>query len=131
MAFLNDNILDNGLAALKAAADKIYLCSAEPATYTAATSTNALGNKDLGVGGVYPGAIAAGAPSGRKLTTAAIVSGAPGSVTATGTATHSAVVTSGSSRLETAQALSASQVVTSGNTFTLTAQDVRLPNVGG
>lgn len=128
MAFLNDNTLDNGLAALKAAADKVYICSAEPATYTAATSTFALGNKNFGAGAVFPGAIAAGSPSGRKLTSAAITDG---SVTANGTATHDAVVTSGSSRLETAQALSASQVVTSGNIFTKTAQDVRLPNLGG
>lgn len=131
MAFLNDNTLDNGLAALKAAASDIFICSAEPATFTQATSTFALGTKALGAGNVYTAAIAAGSPSGRKLTSVAIVAGAPGSVTATGTATHNAVTSSGSSRLEVAQALSASQAVTSGNTFTLTAQDVRLPNTGG
>jgi hypothetical protein len=127
MPFLNDNTLDNGLAALKAAATHVYLNSAEPATYTAATSTNALGNKSFGAGAVYPAAIAAGAPSGRQVVSAAVTDG---SVTATGTATHSSVVTSGSSRLEVAQALSASQGVTSGNIFTLTAQTVRLPNLG-
>ena len=129
MPYLNDNTLDNGLAALKAAATGIYICSAEPATYTAATSTNALGNKVVAAGAVYPGAIAAGSPSGRKLTSIAVTDGA---VTASGTATHSAIVSSGSSRLEVAQALSGGgQAVVSGNTFTLTAQDVRLPNLGG
>lgn len=128
MPFINDNTLDNGLAALKAAADKVYINSSEPATYTAATSTAALGNKNFGAGAVYPGAIAAGSPSGRKLTSAAV---ADGSVTANGTATHNSIVTSGSSRLEVAQALAASQVVSSGNVFTLTAQDIRLPNIGG
>jgi hypothetical protein len=128
MSFLNDNTLDNGLAALKAAADKVYICSAEPATYTAATSTNALGNKNFGAGSVFPSAIAAGSPSGRKLTSAAITDG---NVTANGTASHYADVTSGSSRLEVANSLSATQVVTSGNTFALAAHDVRLPNVGG
>lgn len=128
MAFLNDNTLDNGLAALKAAATHIYINSAEPATYTAATSTNALGNKNFGAGAVFPAAIAAGSPSGRQLATAAVTDG---SVTATGTATHYSVVTSGSSRLEVAQSLSASQGVTSGNTFTLGSATVRLPNVGG
>jgi hypothetical protein len=131
MAFLNDNTLDNGLAALKAAADKIYICSQEPATYTQATSTYALGNASLGAGNVYPNAIAAGSPSGRQLVSAPVASGSPGSITATGTATHSSTVSSGSSRLEVAQALSASQAVTNGNTFTLTAQTVRLPNTGG
>lgn len=128
MPSLNDNTLDNGLAALKAAATHIYICSADPATYTAATSTNALGNKNFGAGAVYPAAIAAGSPSGRQIVTAAVPDG---TVTATGTASHSAVVTSGSSRLEVAQALAASQGVTSGNTFTLTAQTLRLPNLGG
>lgn len=128
MALLNDNTLDNGLAALKAAADKVYITNAEAATYTQATSTFALGNKNFGAGAVFPGAIAAGSPSGRKLDSAAITDG---SVTATGTATHDATVTSGSSRLELAQALSASQAVTSGNIFTRTAQTVRLANLGG
>ncbi|MFL6864128.1 MAG: hypothetical protein ACJ8DZ_14125 [Allosphingosinicella sp.] len=132
MAYLTDNILDNGLAALKAAADRIFLCSQEPATYTQATSTYAVGNKDFGgAGAVYPNAIAAGAPSGRKLTSAPVLAAAPGSITATGDATHSAVVSSGVPRLEVAQALEASQPVTSGNTFTLTGADVRLPNLGG
>lgn len=126
--FLNDNTLDNGLAALKAAADKTFICNAEPATYTAATSTFALGNKNFGAGAVFPAAIAAGTPSGRKLTRAAITDG---TVTATGTASHIADVTTASTRLETATSLSATQSVTSGNTFSLAAADVRLPNTGG
>lgn len=128
MPFLNDNTLDNGLAALKAAADRIYINSSEPATFTAATSTVALGNKTLSAGGVFPGAIAAGSPSGRKLTTVAVTDG---TVTASGTASHWSIVTNGSSRLEAANSLASSQAVTSGNTFTLGAFDIRLPNTGG
>lgn len=128
MPFLNDNTLDNGLAALKAAASHVYICSAEPATFTQASSTLALGNKNFGAGSVYPAAIAAGSPSGRQLVSAAVTDG---TVTANGTATHSAVCSNASSRLEVAQALSASQAVAVGNTFTLTAQTVRLPNLGG
>lgn len=128
MPFLNDAHLDGGLSGLKSAADRIYICSAEPATYTAATSTNALGNKTLTAGGVFPGAIAAGSPSGRKLSTVAVTDG---TVTATGTATHFAIVSSASTRLDVAQALSASQAVTSGNQFSLTSADVRLANLGG
>lgn len=128
MSYLNDNTLDNGLAALKAAADRIYINSSEPATYTAATSTVALGNKTLTAGTVFPAAIAAGSPSGRKVTTVAVTDG---TVTANGTATHWSIVTSGSTRLEAANTLSASQVVTSGNIFTLAAFDIRLPNTGG
>lgn len=128
MAFINTNTLDNGLSALKAAADRIYICSAEPTTFTEATSTFALGSKNFGAGAVFPAAIANGSPSGRKLTTAVITDGA---VSANGTASHWASVTFGSSRLETAQSLTATQVVTSGNNFTLTAADVRLAATGG
>lgn len=128
MPFINDNTLDNGLAALKAGADKIYICNLEPATFTAATSTNALGNKTVAAGAVFPAAIAAGTPSGRKLTTLAVTDG---SVTTGGTASHNAIVNSVASRLEVTQALGATQVVTAGNPFTLTAQDVRLANMGG
>ena len=132
MPFLNSTtLLDPGLAALKAAADRVYLNSQEAATYTGATSTYALGNKDFGVGGVFPNAIADGSPSGRQLASAAVASGAPGSVTATGSATHSSIVSSGASRLEVAQALAAPQSVTSGNTWTGTSQVVRLANLGG
>jgi hypothetical protein len=128
MAFFNDTHLDNGLAGLKAAADRIYICSSEPATYTAATSTVALGNKNVAARSISPAAIAAGSPSGRKVTSMVITDGA---VTANGTASHWAIVTSGSSRLDYANSLSATQVVTSGNTFSLTAADIRLPNFGG
>lgn len=128
MTYLNDNTLDNGLAALKAAASHIYINSAEPATYTAATSTNALGNKNFGAGSVFPGAIAAGSPSGRKLATAAVTDG---TVTATNTATHYSIVASAATRLEAANSLSSSQAVTSGNAWTMGSVDVRLANTGG
>lgn len=126
--YLNDSILDSGLTSLKSSADKIYLCSAEPATYTAATSTYALANNNFGAGSVFPSAIAAGSPSGRQLVSAAVTNG---TVTGTGTATHWAIVASGSSALLAAYSLNASQVVTSGNTFTLGAITIRLPNTGG
>ena len=45
MATLNDRVYDNGLTVLDTEATYLYICSQEPATYTAATSTYALGNK--------------------------------------------------------------------------------------
>lgn len=128
MPFLNDNTLDNGLAALKAAADRIFINSSEPATYTAASSTSKLGTKSFSAGNVFPNAIAAGSPSGRKLTSAAITDGV---VDAGGLASHYSVCTTGSTRLEVANSLSASQQVYIGNTWSLAAFDVRLPNTGG
>jgi hypothetical protein len=115
MPYINPNTLDNGLTALKAAADRVFINSSEPATYAAASA-----------GGAYLGvktfAIATNG-TGRELATAAITDG---TVAATGTASHWSVGTSGSTRLETAQALSATQSVTLNNQFSLASTTVRL-----
>jgi hypothetical protein len=125
-ANVQDYVLDNGLAALKSGATHIYIDSAEPSTYTAASSTYALGNNNFGAGAVFPGAIAAGsAPLGRQLATAAVTAG---SVTATGTATNWSIVDAANSRLLAVGLLSASQAVTSGNTFALPSFTIKLVN---
>lgn len=124
MPFVNARVLDNGLAVLDTEATHLYICNAEPATFTAASSTNALGNKNWGAGNVF-GAPAAAAPNGEKVTSAAITDG---TVTTTGTASHWAITDNVNSRLLAAGALAATQGVTSGNTFTLPAFDIRLPN---
>ena len=122
MAYLNDRVFDSGLSILDTEADRIYLCSQQPATYAEATSTYALGN----VTGVSVGAPADGTPDGRAVTVAA-ASG--GNITATGTATHYAIVDSSNSRLLASSTLTASQSVTSGNTFALGSFTVRFPDV--
>lgn len=120
MAFLADQVLDGGLSYLQTNGTRLDICSAEPTTYTQATSTLTLGNKTaLGITGP-----AAGTPNGRAVTVPAI-SGA--SVTATGTATHWAISFPGSSILLATGALSSSQAVTSGNTFSLASFTVRFP----
>ena|SRR5579871_290707 len=119
-----DYVLDNGLAALDTLASHIYLCSQDPTTYTEATSTYALGNKNFGAGAAF-GSPAAGSPNGRKVSSTAITDG---SVTGTGTAAKWAAVDGANSRLLANGSLSASQPVTSGNTFTLGSFDIRLPN---
>jgi hypothetical protein len=126
MPVLQDRVLDLGLNVLDTEATHFYICSAEPATYTAATSTNALGNNNFGAGAAY-GSPAAGSPNGRKVTSTAVAAGA-GSVTATGTATHLAATDNTNSRLLATYSLSASQAVTSGNTWSAAAFDTRIPN---
>lgn len=123
MPLLADRVYDNGLTVLDTEANAIYICNAEPATYTAATVTNALGNA---TGGAYTGigAPAAGTPNGRQVTVNAITAG---TVTGTGTASHYAIVDTVNSRLLATAALTATQAVTSGNTFTLTSFTVRIP----
>ncbi len=121
MPFIADYVLDAALAKLDTEANRLDICSQEPTTYTEATSTYTLGNKTS----LSVGAPADRTPNGRKVTVAAITAG---DVTATATATHWAIVDTGNSRLLATGALGSSQAVTNGNTFTLDAFDVGIPD---
>lgn len=121
MAFVAVYVLDAALTKLDTEANRLDITSQEATTYAQATSTYTLGNKtSLSVGSPEDAT-----PNGRKVVVAAITGG---SVTATGTASHWAIVDTSNSRLLATGALSASQAVTSGNTFTLAAFDVRIPD---
>lgn len=122
MAYLNDYVLDAALAKLDTEGDRLDITTTEATTYTQATVTYTLGNKtSLDIGSPVDRS-----PNGRKVTVAAISSG--GTVTASGTANYWAIVDVSESRLLATGALSAPQVVTSGNTFTLSAFDVGIPD---
>ena len=121
MATLGDRVFDNGLSVLDTEANKILVTSQEATTFTNANSTYALGNST---------SLSINAPAdrtggGRKVTVAAI---SDGSITATGTATHYAIVDTANSRLLATAALTASQSVTNGNTFTLATFDIGIPD---
>lgn len=121
MAFLNDRVFDNGLSILDTEANKILVTSQEAGDYTEANSTYALGNST---------SLSIAAPTdrsggGRKVVVSAI---SDGSITATGTATHYAIVDTANSRLLATAALTASQSVTNGNTFTLATFDIGIPD---
>ncbi len=121
MATLANRVYDNGLTVLDSEANRVDICSSEPTTYTAATSTNTLGNETS----ISISAPTDGDTSGRKVTLSAVTSG---TVTGTGTATHYAITDTGNSRLLVTGSLSSSQSVTSGNTFSLTAVDIEIPD---
>ena len=121
MATLSDRVFDNGLTVLDTEANRIDICSTEPATYAEATSTYTLGNSTS----LSIGAPADRSGGGREVTVAAI---SDGSVTATGTAAYYAIVDTLNSRLLATGSLSASQAVTSGNTFTLTSVTIGIPD---
>ena len=121
MATISDYVLDAALSKLDLEADRIDITSQEATSYTEATSTYSLGNSTS----LSFGAPTNGDVSGRKVTAAAITDG---SVTATGTATHFAIVDVSASRLLATGSLTASQTVTSGNTFTLASFDVEIPD---
>ena len=85
MATLNDRVFDNGLSVLDLEANKITITSQEATTYAEGNATYALGDST---------SLSIAAPSdrvggGRKVTVSAITDG---SVTASGTATHYAIL---------------------------------------
>lgn len=121
MAYINDYVFDNGLTKLDTEANRLDITSTEATSYAEATSTYTLGNKtSLDVGS--PTDLS---PNGRKVVVTAITDG---SVTGDGTAAYWAVSDTGNSRLLATGDLSSSQGVTNGNTFTLTAFDIGIPD---
>jgi hypothetical protein len=122
VAFLNDAVLDNGLAYIVSNGSRLDICSQQPANYTEATSTYTLGNKTS----LSAGSLQDGASSGRRTVIPAITDG---TVSGTGTASHWAYSkTTATAALLAAQALSSSQAVTNGNTFTLDAISITIPD---
>jgi hypothetical protein len=121
MASLADYVLDAALSKLDTEADRIDITSQEATTYAEATTTYTLGNSTS----VSFGAPEDGDTSGRKTRCAAI---SDGSVTGTETATHYALVDVSATRLLATGSLTTSQAVVSGNTFTVAAFDVEIPD---
>lgn len=120
MAFIADYILDLLLAEFDSNADTLYICSQEPTSYAQASSTYKLGTKSS----LSIGAPADRTPSGRKVTVAAF---SDGTVNTSGTATHWAITKSGTTLMATGS-LASSQAVTSGNSFSLAAFDIGVPD---
>jgi hypothetical protein len=113
MAFINDEVFDQGLDYADTNGTRIDICKTEPASYSSATTEGAvsLGNKT----GLNTGITADGSVDGRRVSVPPI---SDGTVTADGTAAFWAL-TDGAAILVATGALAATQVVTSGNTFTL------------
>ena len=122
MPFINDAALDLLLAKVDDDGEELHICSQEPTTATEAETTYSLGEKIPPTIGVPEDRT----PNGRKVVITAITDGV---VTATGTATHWAIVkTSATAMLLATGALASSQAVTNGNTFTLTQFEVGVPD---
>ena len=123
MGFVNTNVLDSGVSWAQTNGTRVDITSTEATTYAQATSTLTLGNKT----GVSVGSPVNGSPSGRKVTVPSLSSG---SVTGTGTAAFWAL-TDNSAALVATGPLASAQAVSNGNTFSLSAFDIRIPAVGG
>lgn len=116
MPFFADEVLDGGLDYIDANVDKLVICSQEPVNYTEANSTYKLGEK----ASPTVSAPADRGGGGREVTVSAI---SDGTVTASGTATHIALLDTGNTALLVTQALASSQAVATGSPFTLTEFD--------
>jgi len=121
MATINDRVFDNGLTVLDTEANRVDVTSQEATSYAQATSTYTLGNSTS----LSIGAPADRSGGGREVTVAAITDG---SITATGTATHYAIVDTTNSRLLITGSLTANQSVTNGNTFSLASFKIGIPD---
>ena len=119
--YINDYIFDGGLTLLDTEGDRLDICSTRPTTYAEAITTYSLGNKTS----LSIGAPEDGDSSGRKVVVAAFTDG---TVTGTDTAAFFAIVDVSAMRLLVTGSLSASQAVTSGNTFSLPAIDITIPD---
>lgn len=115
----NDSMLDAAFDWLDQA-DKMIVCSAQPTTYTEANATYALA--DVAMTPNTDFTKANGDSSGRKVTVAAKSSV---TVDTTGTATHVALVITGSSTLVYVTTCT-SQALTAGNTVNIPAWDVEI-----
>lgn len=122
-AYIHDDILDQALSYISTSTENLYITdnTAQPTTFTQASDTYKCGTKASpsftgpGVGDV----------SGRKITCDAI---SDGTISATATAAYFALTDDSESKLLVVQALSSTQSVTNGNTFSLTAWDIEIPD---
>jgi hypothetical protein len=111
--FAHDDVIDGGPDYVLANGDELWLCNAEPDTYTEAVTTFAVGSKSA------PSLSKTnGTTDGRAARVAAFTDGA---ISATDTASHWAIVDAGATKLLLAGALTAPQGVTSGNPFSMSA----------
>jgi hypothetical protein len=120
MPFIADYALD-GLVEKVREATRLFITSQEATTWAQASSTYNLGTKTSPT----MGAVSDRTGGGRKTTISAITDG---TVNSTGTATHWALADHANERLLATGSLTSSQSVTSGNTFSLTAFDVGVPD---
>ena len=139
MAFLNSDVLDDGLNELLTC-DEIWICSQQPADFEEATTLfddtagrYGLGKYEVEYGDINPPSNRAG--GGREIVVESIENGdvdfttgsTNGISTDDETATHWAMVDTANNRLLASQSLNAPQVVTKGNKFNLTTFSIGIP----
>lgn len=124
MGFLHDDVLDAALDEIQTNVTTLTICNALPTTFAQANDDPGSAGYKLGTkSSPTVGSPQDGDTSGRKITISAI---SDGSVGYTGTASHWALISG--TVLYAAYDLASTQGVSSGNTFTLTAFDIEIPD---
>jgi len=123
-AYTDPAMFNAGLTAMSTNANKVFIDTSQPTTYTAASSTYLCGTATPGGAGATVGAPGNDAGTGQEVTVAAISSG--GAISATATAAFWGVAYSTGSILYAGNSLSSSQSVTNGNAFTLASFTIDL-----
>lgn len=121
MANVADEVFDSLLDYVDTNGNAIYICSADPSTYTEASSTYALGSKS---------SITISTPvdrtgGGREITVSGFNNGL---TTGTGTATHWALVNTSGSAFLLSGSLGTSRAVTPSTSFGMSTFAVGLPD---
>lgn len=120
VAYLHNDVYDNGLSVLTSNTETVYLLSADPGLTWANIANYALGSKSS----PSVSSPADRTSGGREVTISEITDG---TTDTTGTATHYAVTDDSASKIFVSQALSPSKEVVSGNDFTLGEITVGIP----
>lgn len=121
MAFLSNNVFDNGLSYIVSNAENIHICSADPGSTFSNIATYGLGVKSS-PSIASPSDRTAG---GREVITSAFTDG---SVTTTGDATHYAITDDSASEILASSTLAATLSVTSGGSFGLESFTIGIPD---
>ena len=121
MPALHNDVFDDGLSVLNTLTENLYILKADPGLTWADIATHAVGEKATPTVSVPEDRTA----GGRQVTVSAITDG---DVTVTETATHFALTDDSETKILASGDLAASQAVTSGNTFTLTAITIGIPD---
>ncbi len=121
---IHNDVYDAALAYVADNGTRMFLCSAEPASYQEASADNMLVQQTLTPGdGNGDFTIAEGDSSGRKLTVEAQTGI---TVTNSGTVTHVAICDSVNSKVLAVTEVNSPYAVTSGNTVNVPAFDLTL-----
>lgn len=120
MAYILDTASDAALNAIQDNVTTLTVCSAEPTTFAEANATYKLGSKATPTISEPQ----AGDVSGRKIAISAITDGV---ISATGTATHWALIDA-DTLYAVASVSVAQDLVSTANIFTLTAFDIEYPD---